>query len=119
MNESIREAVAGLRQLAEFLETNADRLDGSSVHGGVTMFGADPATVARMPGGWEKKHEEHSVELGRRFDGGIRCTAWFARELVCERVATGNKVTRRVPVAWDDVEEDEYEWECAPMLADR
>ena len=104
-----------LRQLADWLEEHGEALGNSISAGSVYAWGADHTKALALPGPWEKEYLDSMLYLNRRF-GDSRLSVPVLRSKVCEMVPTGNKVTKKVPTAWEEVEEDEYEWECSPLL---
>ena len=115
----ISETVRGLRQLADYLETNADTInttpDVTGVYGTLLAF-AGPELAAALPGRWEKNYDDYSLRLAQQFPGRVQLCVYMSRTEVCEKIPTGRTVTRRVATAWEEVEEDEYEWDCRPVL---
>lgn len=112
---NVTKTVAGLRELADYLETHADKFGTTDIYGGVTVFLSGPELVAELPGTFEKKYDSHSVTVVKSFSG-LNLTLYLTRSQLCEKVRTGRTVTRRVPTAWEEVEEEEYEWDCKPIL---
>ena len=115
---NVTETVAGLRELADYLEKHADKFGTTDIYGGATAFpygDRGPSLVAALPGSWEKIPFDSSLEVRQMF-GEVRFDISVSRSQVCEKVPTGRTVTRRVPTAWEEVEEEEYEWDCKPIL---
>ena len=66
-------------------------------------------------GKWTKETTKTDVQLVQRF---ALHDVWQVQIITphetaaCRKVPTGKKVTRRVPTAYETIEEDEYTWEC-------
>lgn len=107
------EAVAGLRELADFIERDPDFADlhwpgpallcvPSWEKGAAARF---RDLVRRLGGHRTKSVTERYIETTRQF-GPIGIQVYTAREVVCERVVVGTET----------VESEVVEWECSPIL---
>lgn len=132
------EYIAGLRALADALETHPDLplpYYGTRVPLPIYIESETPAAALRQfaratTGPVEKVVTDHRLfgfELVGSFHG-LRVTAVAYREAVCERIVTGTReVERTMPdpdalaavptVTVTDVIED-VRWECRPLLAE-
>jgi len=86
------EAVAGLRELADFLEANLAALADVDMYGGVTAFpdgDRGPKLVAALPGIWQTRHREGIFEVRQMF-GAVRMDIWMGAELEsdCQAILT-------------------------------
>ena len=111
-----KEAVEGLRQLADWLEEHGEALGDHLSAGSVYAWGADHAKALALPGPWEKDYQGDMLYLVRRFGDSASLSVPVLRSKVCEKVPTGKKVVKKVPTAFEEVEEDEFEWKCTPLL---
>lgn len=127
------EYAAGLREFADWVENNAELLDGS-MSSGVSLLSNDPisiwgssgetvAALARAFGRAEKNYDSDSLFYMRRSFGALPVEVYAGRETVCRKVVIGTKtVTREMPdpdapkVTVTETEEI-VEWECSPLLA--
>jgi hypothetical protein len=128
--------IAGLRALADALETNPEvPLPGPSGAGATISFqfthGADPraaiAAAARaIPCNWDKRVTEGKDQayfelLGRLH--GLPLELWAFRDAVCERVVTGTEdreveeVVRPAETRTVVKPVEIVEWRCHPLLA--
>lgn len=128
MQEETRaEYIAGLRMLADLIETNAltGRSDGDNVFSPFNVHvdtKAEAAAWARALTEVTKTPATSSDSLlieGRA--GTLHVRVWVDRDEVCERIVTGQReVTKEVVTAVETVTvtEDIVEWRCSPLLAD-
>ena len=121
------EMVADLRAFADFIEENGVKLPGDLYLGSSynSLWDDDNSTakekakvVAKVlaKGGLvEKKHDNYSLDLIRKF-GRIKLSYSINREKFCTKVVTG---TKEVPaVTYEARTEEIYEWKCDdPVLA--
>ena len=125
---TISETVSGLRALADFLEVNAAKIeqaDGGRIYVSCQDYPSDDKAAltayASIPGGWDKEAvDTHNLFYLRRMFGPVKFEVVASRDQVCERVPTGAKTTvKKVvsPAVYEEIEEDEFEWRCSPVLA--
>ena len=119
------EYVAGLRDLADWLEAHPD-LD--VYGGGVTAMPHDDKETVKT---WAtamkpctKNYSDSLFQLKRMF-GPIELRASFWRTAVCEKIVTTREVTEFVPDPSVDVPMvevtktvEDVEWVCAPVLSE-
>ncbi len=122
------ELVAGLRELADFLDSPRGlELPSLAVAATAWPYDYHPRTYDRVPGGAkatmrraaralgkaDKRHEGHFFSLLRKF-GPVRLELTTSREQVCEKVIIG---TKEVPeVTYPARTEDVVEWVCSDSL---
>lgn len=139
-NDLAQQMAAGLRRLAEFIETNPDLADGFrhnvmdyaiNVHlrddGKAAQLAEYAQAAARFGAKVTKDIDDKWHNLYLDFDGAKAHVLAYRNE-VCERVVTGvETVTKTVPdpealAAVPTVEVTEQvetvEWVCRPLLAD-
>ncbi len=126
--------IAGLRQLAELLETHPDIPTPYTGGAGtpLSIFCDDKEQIAALarafPGRMDKRVDESSPTYGFELHGslaGLKIVAYVHRYEVCTRVVTGTReVTTSVPdpsvvVPMVEVTEtvEDVEWKCEPLLA--
>ena len=114
MTDEVQATITALRALADYLETNADSVPSGRIWGGITIY-PNGATLT-MPGTWKKEYDNHFLTLEQDFGARVTADVRIPRDEVCEKIPTGRTVTRKVATAWEEVEEDEYEWDCKPVL---
>lgn len=113
--------VAGLRELADFLESKPAvpfaGLGTQYVHLG---YDADAAellkTTARALGSFDKRYTESDFRMTKKF-GPIEVVWYIGREQTCVKKVVG---TRKVPSVYiPEREEEIVEWDCTgdPLLA--
>lgn len=122
--DEVAEAVAGLRELADFIETNpqfVEALQDARFLQYVTSESDFPALVSQLGGNREKNGNDDYFGVSRYF-GAIELHVFTNRGQVCERVQTGTEtveveevitpaVTRTVTV-----ERPVLEWVCAESV---
>ena len=117
-----------LHNQMEWLATNREILEENDVE----IYGLNldfynpvddkPAAVARMisllAGKWEKSGGTDSDYIYLTNEVGFYFYFNKNNSASCVKVPTGRTVTRRVPVTtYEEVEEEEYEWDCGPVLS--
>lgn len=112
--------IAGLRQLADFLEATPDALLDFAPT--IAFYGATPEAIralARSGGKFDKQYVGGILEVSRSFEGGVKYEMNISREQVCTaRVVGTREVERTDPNAPKiTVTEDVVEWDCEPLLA--
>lgn len=124
------EYIAGLRTLADALESHPDALlpqHGLTV---VTSWEEDPKEETRkfiraVGGKWNKRQTgtDGTIMAFHRFFGSFKIEVLCNREQVCQRVVTGTReVTKIVPAPDAPMVEitetiEDVEWICEPLLA--
>ena len=110
-----QEFVAGLREMAAFLENNPDLpMPISGGHNAFVETRAELAAIARTMA-WDKNANGDYFYLSRRFTGGHSYEINVHRSEVCRKVVTGTKVILAVP----EHEVEEFHWVCdEPLLAE-
>lgn len=104
--------IAGLRQLANWLEDNPGIEMPYTMGGAVFVELTEVrAFMAEAPGGWDKKDSGDYWAYDRKFAGHVTYTAYVARENLCRKVQVGTKTVDAVP----EHDEPIYRWECAPV----
>lgn len=86
----------------------------SSPHVMVACGLDEVADMVKGTGAWDRVDGEEITKLEHR--GSLLWTGW-PRTDVCERIPTGRKVKVQRPAGYVEVEEDEYKWECRPILS--
>ena len=109
------EMCRGLREVADFLESNPEAPLPSGNLG--MWLGSDSKTalaaVARTEGKWNKEYSSYSFTLSKMFHG-VRLAYMTSRGEVCERIVVGKK---HVPAVFlEEREEDIVEWKCAESI---
>lgn len=120
MGTDVSERVAGLRALADHLETHPQLISSSGAC--MSRFASDRedfASLAAQLGGHRSKgaNDEYMV-VTRDFGGGVTLEVFAPRNEVCEARVTGTE-TVLVPdpaAPLIEVTRDVVEWECAPVL---
>ncbi len=109
-----RAYIAGLRQLASFLESHPTLPCPMASHQSAYVFTkAQLVAIARTAGvRWKKSASEGYYTLSVPFDGDHAYDVFTDRAEVCTKVVTG---TRLVPAQPEHVEET-YVWECQSLL---
>jgi hypothetical protein len=126
--EQRRAFVAGLRELADFLEVHPGIPVASfgTLYLTLNVYGlskTDIVFAVRTPntGPWDKRPFGSQYEVSRTFGGGVKLALVAARGEVCERVVVG-QVTVDVPeqafVPAHTETRDVTEWKCLPLLGD-
>jgi hypothetical protein len=113
------EHIAGLRGLADFLETHPNLplpyagAQNAFVHGKDEL-----ASVAREPGvKWQKKVDDYNFALAVEFPGGYAYEVNADRGAICRKVVTGTRI-EPAREATPEREVETYEWVCdEPLLA--
>lgn len=111
------EFIAGLHELADFLEAHPDLpLPCDQSHNVFMSDKADIAALARAAGGrWEKGADPNYFYLKVKFAGGHSYDLNVNREKVCRKVVTGTRVQPAKP----ELEVEEFHWVCdEPLLAE-
>lgn len=119
------EYVAGLRDLADWLEAHPE-VELASIR--AQAYPADTVAMARVYAlamkPCRKDYSKSLFELKRDF-GAVEMHASFWRSTVCEKVVTTREVTNLVPdpsveVPLVEVTEtvEDVEWVCLPVLAE-
>lgn len=109
------EAVAALRAAADLIEKLPDIGYWYVEAKTFNLTGEQLAGAARVGGRWEKDATDAMFELRQ---GIVELHA--SRQEVCTAVPTGRTTTVKkmvTPAVYEEVEVDEVEWECAPLLA--
>ena len=114
--------VTSMREFADFLEARGLELPEPG-YGDATIEISwwlpnkeELARTARALGKCEKKLDEYSYNLVRKF-GNVKFEAWSSRNVVCTRKQVGTKTVEvTVSVVTGTKEEPVYEWECDPLL---
>lgn len=129
MNEKTEKLIAGLRELADFIEERPELFDRQGLAFGtayVFTYTADEfAECVRLLGKGQKEANDAYFNVTRRF-GPIELQVTANRSAVCEKVQTGTKVVKArdpqlVHEAIKDIpqvetEEPVYEWKCPPSI---
>jgi hypothetical protein len=120
MNDDTETLIAGLRELADFLEDNdeiAERLAASTVNFNVYAFNRDEfQSFVRQIGRGKKSAGDNFFGVIRTF-GAVTLEVFTHRAQVCERVVVG---TREVPETVTPARVEEIvEWRCEPILGER
>ena len=116
-DEQRAETIAGLRQLATFLENHP--AVPMPVCYGLNAFAttkAELVAAARVTG-WTKTYRDTWFALSREFPGGVTLDVNIERETICRKVVTGRRTIPAPPAR----EVEDYHWECedVALLADR
>lgn len=109
--------VAGLRQLADWLEANPDVPVTKYDQVGVVAFGsgkAEAGAVALAAPKMDKRYTSGLFEGSVKFAGNVRYEINIAREQVCTKRVVGTKHVEEVTYPAHD--EDVVEWDCTPIL---
>lgn len=125
-NLKIDEALESLKEFADFLAANHDRLTDVKFDLDFMIYNASEkelAALLRCPrpfdNRWEKDGTDSNFYLRTQF-GEVGFAAMANRDQVCQAVPTGRKIVRRRLVStspvYEDVEIDEVEWVCEPVL---
>lgn len=128
-SEKNAQLVAGLRELAEFIETNDDFefVSGDScpiefswrdwyLHDMSTEEKrAEIAKIARKLGNAEKIYSDDFFWLEKQFGPMVIFRVHSMRQTVCERVVTGTITLPAVP-AQPERTIEKVEWRCSPIL---
>ena len=104
--------IAGLRELADFLETNPTFP--TPTRRTLNFFCADEDAVpdvAQMMGKCAKFDYMYSIGLRRKFQAITLQINW-AHSKVCRRVKTGGTVTEYISTGHEKREYPEYKWVC-------
>jgi hypothetical protein len=108
-----REAViAGLRELADFLEAHPTLP--AATMGRTIIYVEDKALlaqVAREGGSWRKDFSENWFSLEKSFGGGVQLDVYTDRAKVCRAVVVGKEMLPAV-AALPEREVDKIEWVC-------
>ena len=124
--------IAGLRQLATWLEGNPDLplpVDGANTCMPIGWQPEDRSQMAALarafPGPVKKDADEQMYRIDAAF-AGLHVRAYAYRAKVCERVQTGTETITEhvpdpdmppVPLVAVTREVPTYVWECPPLLA--
>lgn len=121
------EYARGLRDLADWVEQNADQLEDRELRDDlgqifVCRLGRDEFVDAvRMLGTGDKTSDDSYFNVTRRF-GPVAVQAYTPRATVCQRVVTGVRtVTRQVPdpdapLVTVTEEVEDVDWVCEPSI---
>ena len=113
-----QQVIAGLRDLARFLEDHPD-VKVFPYIGMVVPFQdrEEFAVTALALGRAEKKHDSHYFSLERFFGPYVRYEAFIACEKVCTRLVVGTRdvVEQVIPAHTEEI----VEWECHESLFDK
>lgn len=112
-------AILALRAAADLIESLPDIPRWFVECEAYNMTAEQLAAAAAVPGGWDKDPTDVFFRLVRDLHG-LPFTLHGDREEVCRAVPTGRKVTKPKLVAaavYEDVEVDEVEWVCEPLLS--
>lgn len=112
------EAVAALRAAADLIETMPFDTSWFADVETYNLTAEQLASAARLPGRWEKDITGTDNDIFMLSQGIVELHA--DRDQVCVAVPTGNKVTTKkivTPAVYEDVEVDEVEWVCEPLLS--
>ena len=121
MDKERVELIAGLRGLADFLETNPDVPAPWPTSFNVFVQSREQLQeLTRQVGGTLKKHGDENFFYLRRAFGPVNYDINIHRDQVCERVVTGKRIEpARAEVtlpAEPEREVDVYEWRCADAV---
>ena len=106
-------AIAGLRQLAYFLEHNpaipmpSNRL--------LARVNREQLALLARNGGWRKEYMGDFFSLVKEFPGGLELDLYTDRVEVCRKIVTGTRVVPAQP-ATPERTEDVEEWVCKDSL---
>lgn len=124
------ETIAGLRELADWLEQHPEQAAHLDLAGGTKLYHfshtrEEFTDAARALGGHRQKNADDAWFNVERQFGPITVQVTIAREKVCEKIVTPREVTKHVPdpalvseiplVAVTEVVED-VEWVCVESL---
>lgn len=111
-----RAFVAGLRELASFVDAHPDLpLPIASNHNAFVNTKAELAALARSGVRWEKSANGNYFYLRVTFTGGHSFDVNVQREQVCRKVVTGTHLEPAVPAH----EVEDFHWVCdEPLLAE-
>ena len=106
--------IAGLRELANFLDRHPDLpVPCAGAHNAFARSTTELAVCARTPGvHWTKGASGLYFYLSVEFSGMHSYKLNLMRELVCRKVVTGTRMQPAVPAR----EIEEYEWVCNDQL---
>lgn len=118
MSEEQRRAndIAGLRELADFLEANPEVHMPSLYFNIYATSPADLAVQRRLLGVTEKLDASEYLYFSKRFTGDVHLDLNINKEKTCKKVKVGTKKLPAEP-AKPEREEDVYEWKCQSLLA--
>jgi hypothetical protein len=116
--------VAGLRELADYLEANHTTLPGIEYgyppNVSVWASKEELAEAVQSPGTWEKNFDDATAYFIRRFSGDVLIKFFTGRDNICVKKQTGVKVVKKLRELSEEdyieVTEPVYEWECKPLL---
>ena len=119
-----REFIAGLRELADFLEAHPELPQ--PVNGSFNVFVRDKATfvqIARSLNYATKNGNGELFWLTKQFSGEVSVDINVARELVCQRKVTPVNIPECVVKAQPECvvpahTKEIVEWDCDPILAE-
>lgn len=136
-DEARSEYVAGLRVLADLIESTPDlplpdtrdicwylfALEGEAAEGerAYETQKSRAAQLVRLLPGTQTKRVTQDLFRFQGHVGGIRTEVIVNRDAVCRAVVTGQReVTKTVPTATKEVTvtEDVVEWVCSPLLSE-
>ncbi len=114
--EKIDNLIEGLTALKEFLSEEPElNLCPYSIH--YTLYASDKdefsrlaATLVGGAGSIEKKYDNYSCSVTRKFSEHVEVSVNIEREQVCEKIVVGKKI---VPSYYSPEHEEEVvEWKC-------
>ena len=114
-----RDHIAGLRQLADFLELHPDLPLPYAGAQNAFVGGKDGlAAAAREPGvKWAKKVDDYNFTLAVEFSGGYAYEVNADRGAICRKVVTGTRI-EPAREATPERTVETYDWVCdEPLLA--
>jgi hypothetical protein len=124
------ELVAGLRELADFLDGPGIAMPEPSITISVWVSDYEAGSyrkltdierrrnlksLVRLLKPVEKKHEGGTLRVVRAFGPRLKLTVTVSREIACKRVPTGNTIKHAAYVS-PAYQEEEFEWVCTDPL---
>jgi hypothetical protein len=126
---SATEFTKSLRQLADFIDLNAELFPSAPSPNTVSCFCREvpkdeqkalAASVAKAMGHAAKNTFLDNIYLRKDFGSGVTFDVWFRRESICERVVKGTEVLPARPAytiaAVPEREVEIVEWKCTPIM---
>ena len=108
--------VRGLRDFADFMETNVDLpIPYGEEYFNIWVYTkAEMSALVKGKGRWEKKAEANYMLFRKQF-GTINYDINITRDRICERVVVGEEIIPARPAEPERVVE-KVEWKCTPVL---
>lgn len=117
MSDERRSLIQGLRDLADFLESNPSAPTPMAGRFDVFTYTKEMfAKAAKAVGGKLTKQDYSAVMTLRKEFGPIQYDLNCDRELICERIVTGKRIVPAVE-AVQQREEEVVEWRCGTVLS--